>query len=156
MAQDAPAAVNLNLGCGRLLLPEHVNVDRVPGPGIDVVHDLDAAPWPWQDGAAENITARDVFEHVRDPITFMTECWRVLVLGGKLRIHTPHWRFEDAYTDPTHLRFPTEHTFDYWIPGTALYQTNNRFYGGVAFVAVSGRMDGGSMDLLFSKVEKED
>ncbi len=149
-------ALRLNLGCGSVLLPGYVNVDRAQLPGVEVVHDLDVGPWPWPDESAERIDARDVFEHVIDPVLFMTECWRVLQLGGTLRIHTPHWRFEDAYTDPTHRRFPTEHTFDYWIPDTTLYRANNAAYGGVAFEAVSARMDGGSMDLLFAKIEKED
>jgi predicted SAM-dependent methyltransferase len=154
MASSPP--LRLNLGAGGLLLPGYVNVDRMPGPGIEVVHDLDTAPWPWPDESAERIDAKDVFEHLNEPVLFMTECWRILQIGGTLRIHTPHWRFQDAYTDPTHKRFPTEHTFDYWIPGTVLYEAHNRFYGGVTFEAVTGRMDGGSMDLLFAKIEKED
>lgn len=43
-----------------------VNLDRVALPGIDVVHDLDVGPWPFEDGAASSIEAKDVFEHVND------------------------------------------------------------------------------------------
>jgi len=146
--------VKLNLGAGSVIRDGWVNVDIAPLPGVDVVWDLDVAPWPWPDGAAERIEAKDVFEHVDDPILFMTECWRVLAPAGTLRIRTPYWRSRDAFTDPTHKRFPTEHTFDYWIPGTELYRANNRAYGAVCFQRVSSRLDGGSMELIFAKLQK--
>jgi len=46
-------------------------------------------------------------------------------------------KIKNAFTDPTHRRFPTEHTFDYWIPGTVLFDEHNPAYGGVAFAKVS-------------------
>ena len=61
-------------------------------PGVDMVHDLDVFPWPWEDGAIERIRAFDVFEHVWQPLPFMRECWRVLRPHGILDMHTVHWR----------------------------------------------------------------
>lgn len=145
--------IKLNLGCGSLTLSGFVNVDLAPGPGVDQVHDLDQ-PWPWPDQSVEMIEAKDVFEHVEDAILFMTESWRVLTMRGTLRIRTPHWRNRDAFTDPTHKRFPTEHTFDFWIPGTTLFDLHNRAYGGVSFERMSGRMDGGSMEFILAKAER--
>jgi len=130
--------VKLNLGCGpNSLEAPWVNVDIVAAEGVDVVHDLERAPWPWKDGTAEGIAAVDIFEHiaVRARITFMTECHRILEPGGLLQIQTTYWRSWTAFTDPTHTGFFTEHTFDYWIPGTTLYR-NNAFYGGVSFEPV--------------------
>jgi predicted SAM-dependent methyltransferase len=137
----------LNLGCGSLYLPEAVNVDIAPGPTVDVVHDLDT-PWPWPAASVSEIVAKDVFEHVKDPILFMTESHRVLELGGVLRIRTPYYRSPDAFTDPTHRRFPTEYTFDYWVAGTVLHSLHNNAYGGVSFVFeqhVRLDTDGGSL-----------
>ena len=128
--------MRLNLGAGSNLFNGigWVNVDRVLLPGIQCVHDLDApGPWPFADGVAEQIVAKDIFEHVADPIKFMTECHRILAPGAGLFIHCPYYRGRDAYTDPTHRRFPTEHTFDFWIPGTLLFSRNNLAYGGVSF-----------------------
>lgn len=123
--------MKLNLGCGLKPKASYVNVDLNPRMA-DVVHDLDALPWPFDDESAEVIVGEDVFEHVRNPVGFMTEAHRVLKKRGNLVLRTPHWQSEMAHTDPTHVRFPTEHTWDFWIPGTALYQ-QNELYGGVSF-----------------------
>jgi predicted SAM-dependent methyltransferase len=142
--------MRLNLGAGTRILPGHVNVDKVRLPGVDTVHDLDVAPWPWKTGTVLRVEAKDVFEHVDDPVTFMTECHRVLRRGGILHLRTPHWKSMDSFTDPTHKRHPTEHTFDYWIPGTALYKASNAAYGGVAFERLSLFLDG-QMDVTLRK-----
>lgn len=130
----------------------HVNVDRVGLPDIDVVHDLDVHPWPWKDAVARSIIAQDVFEHVADPIGFMTESHRVLESGGTLTMKSPHWRSMDAYTDPTHRRFCTEHTWDYWIKGTTLYDHHNAAYGGVTFALGRRSVVTGSIFIELVKV----
>ena len=143
----------LNLGCGSLILPGHVNLDIADIPGVDVVHDLDQLPWPFGDREFDRIEAKDVFEHVNDPIGFMTECHRILAPNGVVRIRTPYYRSPDAFTDPTHKRFPTEHTFDYWIPGTVLYAHHNPAYGGVGFDQLSlGINDEGQLDTTLRRI----
>jgi 2-polyprenyl-3-methyl-5-hydroxy-6-metoxy-1,4-benzoquinol methylase len=54
---------------------------------VDVgeLHDLG-----YPDGAMDAVTARHVLEHIRDPITFMRECWRILKPGGRLVYMTPN------------------------------------------------------------------
>lgn len=125
--------INLNLGCGSQKMDGFVNLDISPDVGADVVHDLDLAPWPFPSAIAQTIVAQDVFEHVDDALLFMRECHRILISGGELWIKTPHWSHRDAFTDPTHKRFPTEFTFDYWVRGTALWQLHNKAYGGFDF-----------------------
>jgi predicted SAM-dependent methyltransferase len=146
--------VRLNLGCGSRTMEGWVNVDHAEIPGVDVVWDLDAGPWPWADGAVSRIEARDVFEHVTDPILFMTECHRVLEAGGQLFIRTPFYLSPDAFTDPTHKRFPTEHTFDYWVPGTLLFEHHNRAYGGVSFLRKSLEIVDGQQEIILWKVAR--
>ena len=116
---EAPV-VRLNIGCGGKPIDGWVNVDHHPLPGVDVVHDLDVFPWPFADGAADEVLASHVFEHVRYPVEFVLECWRVLRPGGMLTVQCPHWTSENAFTDPTHVRFVTDRTFDYWCAGEAL------------------------------------
>lgn len=144
--------MRLNLGCGSRLYDGYVHVDRVKLDGVDVVHDLDVLPWPWADAEAEHILAQDVFEHVADPIGFMTEAHRVLKVGGSLLIKSPHFRHQDAFTDPTHRRFCTEHTWDYWIPGTQLYTDNNKAYGGVEFTMERRQVMSGAIFILLHKI----
>jgi len=146
--------VRLNLGAGGRVVPDVVNVDRVPGPGIDVVHDLDVHPWPWADNSASAITARDLFEHLVDAVGFMVECHRILVPGCTLWIRTPNVALNaaDAFTDPTHRRFPTWQTFDYWVPGTRYHAEHNAAYGAVSFEKVVQRPDDGSMVVVLAKL----
>ena len=122
--------LKLNLGCGLIIVPNMINVDIVPLPGVDVVTDLDQA-WPWADETVDEIIASHLFEHVENPVTFMTEAWRVLIPGGTLDIRVPYYRHIFAFTDPTHKRFCTELTFDYWVPGKALHDAYGPGFGSV-------------------------
>ena len=44
----------------------------------------------YDDGAFDAITVRHVVEHVREPVEFATECWRILKPGGRLVFITPN------------------------------------------------------------------
>lgn len=138
--------MKLNLGCGTHPREGWVNLDRVKMPGVDVVHDLDDLPWPFIDGEAEEIFGEDVFEHVDDPIGFMAECWRVLAVGGHLRLRTTFWQSKSAYTDPTHKRFCTELTFDYWCIGTEYAERYGAAYArGCGFEKIEVVLDGAEL-----------
>lgn len=110
--------MNLNLGCGRDIRPGWVNLDRQALPGVDVVHDLDTLPWPFEDGQFEHIDALDVLEHVADFTAAMDECWRVLKPGGILVIRGPQAGGEHHHIDPTHRRAFTKRSLDYYCVNT--------------------------------------
>jgi hypothetical protein len=59
----------------------------------------------------------------------MNECWHALATGGLLDIRSPYYRHPLAFTDPTHVRFCTEQTFDYWIEGTPLHEVHGPAFG---------------------------
>lgn len=120
----------LNLGSGHLTYPNAVNVDRCNLAGVDLVHDLDVMPWPIGDSQFDEVWATNLFEHVLDPIGFIAECWRVLIGDGLLHLLVPHWQSENAFTDPTHRRFCTDRTFDYWCVGTDLHSQFGDQYAG--------------------------
>lgn len=90
----------------------------------------DKRPWPWDDCTFDRVIATHVFEHVADPIRFVRESCRVLRAGGTLVVTVPHYQSRNAFTDPTHRRFCTEQTFDYWVPGTALHREMGAQYAG--------------------------
>lgn len=142
----------LNLGSGSDRLSGFVNVDVVALPEVDVVHDLDVLPWPWEDGSVTMIIGQDVFEHLTDPVGFMIESHRVLEPDGQLVLKVPHFRHQDAFTDPTHKRFCTEHTWDYWIEGTELFKRHNPAYGGVTFTLEQRQVTAGSIFLALRKI----
>ncbi len=116
----AGSVVRLNLGCGGRIMDGFVNCDLHPLPGVDQVMNLDVFPWPFDDESVSQIVASHVFEHVASPVEFVLECWRVLRPGGRLTIQCPHYTSENAFTDPTHVRFVTDRTFDYWCQGEDL------------------------------------
>lgn len=145
--------MRLNLGSGSAPLAGWLNVDIADTGKVDYIWDLDReGDWPFvEPGRADQIVAKDVFEHVKNPIHFMVQCHRALSPGSLLFIRTPHYMHRDAFTDPTHRRFPTEHTFDYWIPGTLLYNEHNAAYGGVAFLRTWFNIADGAININLVK-----
>ena len=59
--------MKLNLGAGNDIRSDFINHDVADLLGIDIVHDLNSYPWPWQDDSFDNILAMDVLEHLDDP-----------------------------------------------------------------------------------------
>ena len=126
-------SIRLNLGCGPALMEGFVNVDIFPWPGVDTIFDLDQ-PWPIEDGSCEFIVAAHVFEHLNEPVHFMKEAWRVLQSdtgegAGVLEVCVPYYKHANAFSDPTHKRFCTEHEFDYWIEGAPFHEQYGLGYG---------------------------
>lgn len=120
----------LQLGCGLAPITGAVNHDLAKhSPHVDVSHDLNSAPWPWADGSFDVIVAKDVVEHLRvDVNVWLDECHRILLVGGHLELRVPYYRHENAFTDPTHRRFFTPKTFDYWDRSKELHQKYGCFY----------------------------
>ena len=110
--------MKLNLGAGLDIQAGWVNVDRQQRPGVDVVWDLDVLPWPWTDGEATEIRALDILEHLDDMTATMDECWRVLQVGGMMRVRVPVAGGPNHYDDPTHKRGFTPNSFNYYCPAT--------------------------------------
>lgn len=145
----------LNLGAGSDIRAGWLNSDVVALPGIDVVHDLDVRPWPWEDGSVDEIIANDIFEHVQNAVGFINECGRVLKTGGFLRVRTPHYQHENSWTDPTHVRHCTEKSLDYWTLGTEFYAKYSAGYAapGVAFERVRVSVEGGNIEFVLRRAE---
>lgn len=123
---ELPIKINLGAGSEPERGSEWVNVDWIDGDGIQVIHNLLEFPWPFEDGVAEYMMARDVLEHMpmfnskneSTPIKFVEECHRILQPGGKLFITVPHWQSKNLWIDPTHVRGYDEKSMDYFDPDT--------------------------------------
>lgn len=85
--------------------------------------DLTKFPWPWADGAVEELNCSHFLEHIpaettsngRDLLVqFMDEAWRVLRDGGKFTVIVPNARSNRAFQDPTHRRFFVSESFLYY------------------------------------------
>lgn len=103
--------MQVDLCCGSKKRPGSLGVDIAPGPGIDIVHNLDTYPWPLEANSATDVLCEHGVEHVKDVVQFMRECHRILKPGGQITIVTPHFSSHNSYGDPTHLR----HLSAFWF-----------------------------------------
>lgn len=105
----------LDVGCGTAKMPGSTGIDIVNLDGVDIVHDLNILPWKDIDDESYNwILMKDVIEHLEDSIAIFKECHRILKPDGKLYIRTGYWNHRYAFADPTHKRFFTEETFEFF------------------------------------------
>ncbi len=111
----------LNIGCGSKSLPGWVNLDLKDIPGVDVVHDIEKLPFPFEDNKFEEILCQDILEHV-EYIPILKDLYRILKPGGVLKIRVPHFTSRNNFTDPTHKKRFAITTFDYFAEGTYIYR----------------------------------
>ena len=104
----------LNLGCGRKLMEDAVNMDISPDVGADVVHDLENFPWPLPSNTFREVYAFDVIEHLDSVPSTMEEIHRVCRAGARVHITVPHFSSANAFTDPTHRHQLSYFSFDYF------------------------------------------
>ena len=63
----------LNIGCGKDIKKGYINLDKSKVDGVDVVHDLDTYPWPFEDDFFDEVYGRDIIEHSKDLFKSMME-----------------------------------------------------------------------------------
>jgi SAM-dependent methyltransferase len=83
------STVKLNLGCGFRHKPGYINVDKHDNCEPDVVHDLNAFPYPWPDDSVDEIVMFHVLEHLIDWWGSLDECARILKPGASIEIRVP-------------------------------------------------------------------
>ena len=107
--------MKLNLGSGSRPLAGFINVDISSDmPNVDVVHDLNVIPWPFEENSADEVVMSHCLEHLEDRNLAMRELHRILKPEGVARITVPHFTWQMAYADPTHKHFFAYPTFFYY------------------------------------------
>lgn len=99
----------LNIGSGERPMEGYVNVDWQDASSVDVVHDLNQLPYPFEDNSIDEIYISHVLEHLDRPFFVMKEFHRILKNGGVLHIKVPH--FSRGFTHAEHA-----HGFDITFP----------------------------------------
>jgi ubiquinone/menaquinone biosynthesis C-methylase UbiE len=125
MARDVDT-MKLDMGCGTNKVPGAIGVDRNRDTSADVICDVERTI-PFRDDSFAEIHCRQLVEHVDDLVALMEEIHRVGRKGAKVIVEAPFYASMGAYSDPTHRRFITEHTFDYFTGSTCSFYTRSRF-----------------------------
>lgn len=95
----------LDLGCGVSKFPGSIGVDCAQNPSVDVVHDLNDFPYPFEDDSFHVIYMNHCIEHLIDPKKTLEECLRIARPDGSIFITLPHFTNAASFGDVTHRRY---------------------------------------------------
>jgi SAM-dependent methyltransferase len=117
----------LNLGCGTDTRDGWINLDSAALPGVDIIHDIESLPLPFKDNEIDEILCQDILEHV-EYIPVLKDLHRILAPGGKLHIRVPHFIGKNSVMDPTHRRYFSVSTFDYFAASSRVYAKRSYYF----------------------------
>lgn len=128
--------MRLDLGCGQNKKSGFIGLDRVRTSGVDIVCNLDKERIPLKDSTVDEVISMHFMEHTSDLLFVMEEVWRICRSRAKITIAVPYYNSIGAFRDPTHRRFFTYETFDYFT------DTRNfpAFYSGAKFRIIKKRI----------------
>ncbi len=107
----------LNIGSGRTPMPGFISVDNNPNAGaVDVVHDLDRFPWPFDDDSVSEVVMDHALEHLEDTMGVIQELYRICADGARILIRVPH--LSCAWNHPGHRRAIGVGLFDHFDPAS--------------------------------------
>lgn len=117
--------IKLDLACGDNKKEGFIGVDMVETSSVDIIHNLNIYPWPFEDNSVDEIYCSHYIEHIphnignlkdkRDGlIQFMDEVYRILKPNGKINLIAPYYKSQRAFGDPTHCRYVGDLSFPYY------------------------------------------
>lgn len=125
-----------NLGCGKTRIPGSIGVDCVSIPNyVDIVHDLNVVPYPFENNLFDEIHFYHVLEHLDEPVGKIEEIHRILKPGGILFMRVPHFSSCGAFTDITHKR-----PFSYFSFGVFSSEAYHSWYSKARFKIIERRI----------------
>jgi ubiquinone/menaquinone biosynthesis C-methylase UbiE len=128
--------LKLNLGCGPDKKEGYIGVDKVKLPTVDVVHDLNNFPYPFEDNSVDEIYCSHILEHLDDFNRVMEELWRICKPNALIVIKVPYYKSYLAFSDATHKVWFTEHSFDHFNDSHPL----SNFYSKARFKILSKKL----------------
>ena len=117
----------INLGSGGKRMVGYVNVDMFDIPGVDVVHDLNVYPWPFENNEFDEVYCSHVLEHLNDFYKLVFELHRISKPGAKILIFVPYFSGPIYWGDASHKMHFGYRTFDYYCrKPVMLFKYNKR------------------------------
>lgn len=105
----------LDIGCGAAKISGAMGIDIRPSPRVDVVHDLNVYPWPFEDNTFDKCIFSGSLECLDNVLKSMEEVHRITRPGGRVEIHTTHFAASNSYWDPLQKWHFSYYTFDYFL-----------------------------------------
>lgn len=112
----------LDLGCGKKKRPGTIGVDYSDRHDADVIHNLNAFPYPFKDEEIDEVYLDNVLEHLDEPMAVMSEIHRICKPHATVKVIVPYFRSVWAYIDPTHKHFFAVDSFAYYDPSHIICQ----------------------------------
>lgn len=117
----------LEIGCGNKKIKGAIGIDIVKTPQVDIVHNLDKIPYPFKANSFDIIYADNILEHLDIPLdNLLGELCRICKPNGILKIKVPNCLTVGAFADPTHKKFFSWFTFDYFGSNSQSYYSKTR------------------------------
>jgi len=110
--------MKLNIGCGNDYRKGYINIDNSELVKPDYIVNLEECKLPFQSNTFDEIICNHVLEHINNFIPLVKEMHRVSQKGSKILIRCPFYAAWGQYNDPTHVRFFSLYTFDYFNPSS--------------------------------------
>lgn len=114
--------MKIDIGCGSSKKYGFIGIDILDLQGVDIVHDLNAFPYPFNDNEVDEIWMDQVLEHLNEPIKVIEELHRICKNGASITIGVPYFRSFYATIDPTHKNFFGIYWFAYFDPAHSFCQ----------------------------------
>lgn len=108
--------MKLDIGCGSSKKEGFQGVDQLALEGVDIIHNLNEYPYPFEENSVTEIWMDQVLEHMDSPFDCINELYRICRDGAKVTIGVPYFRSVYSAIDPTHKNHFTAEWFDYFDP----------------------------------------
>lgn len=116
--------VKLHLGCGRNYKKGYINCDISKEVNPDKIVDLEEE-LPFEENSVEEIIAEHCLEHVHNFIELVHEMHRICKKNSIIKIKVPFYSSWGQFNDPTHVRFFTPFTFNYFNKNSYSHEVNS-------------------------------
>lgn len=125
--EERMKAMVLDVGCGDKKTSGAVGIDICELPGVDVVHDLNCFPYPFDDDTFDKVIMNNILEHLDDTIKVMREVYRILKPDGTIHVEVVYWNHKYTWSDPQHKHAFTELSWEFYTGKRKQYYTNYAF-----------------------------
>jgi len=117
--------MRLNIGAGKEKCRGYVTLDNSPQVNPGILADLEKK-LPIKDNSYTEIVANHILEHIENINGLMKELNRISKEGAIIKIRVPFYLSVGAFMDPTHKRFFTPFTMNYFCDSHYNYETTDK------------------------------